>query len=215
MMDINLNVYLLEINYNPGLEISSPWIKVIVPRMIDDALRLTLDEVFPPKYQFDKNEIPELNYEEYSNDLIYNKKEEDKKEGPRIIKRKKYTTICDQGSGTQDMDDEGYKQENIRQTEIKIQKKLNENKDENIKNNEKSAKKPSSADKEDKKDIKEILEKNNEEINTDPTNITNNKNLFNQSQKSENIVCILSGGNISLDRLAECFTESEDFLKHH
>ena len=98
MMDINFNVYLLEINYNPGLEISSPWIKVIVPRMIDDALRLTLDEVFPPKYQFDKNEIPELNYEEYSNDLIYNKKEEDKKEGPRIIKRKKYTTICDQGS---------------------------------------------------------------------------------------------------------------------
>ena len=34
-------------------------------------------------------------------------------------------------------------------------------------------------------------------------------------EKSENIVCILSGGNISLDRLAECFTESEDFLKHH
>ena len=186
MMDINFNVYLLEINYNPGLEISSPWIKVIVPRMIDDALRLTLDEVFPPKYQFDKNEIPELNYEEYSNDLIYNKKEEDKKEGPRIIKRKKYTTICDQGSGTQDMDDEGYKQENIRQTEIKIQKKINENKDENIKNNEKSAKKPSSADKEDKKDIKEILEKNNEEINTDPTNITNNKNLIKQKEIKEN-----------------------------
>ena len=34
-------------------------------------------------------------------------------------------------------------------------------------------------------------------------------------EKDENIVCILSGGNIPLERLAQCFTESEDFLKHH
>jgi len=34
-------------------------------------------------------------------------------------------------------------------------------------------------------------------------------------EKDENIVCILSGGNITLDRLSECFKESEDFLKHH
>ena len=182
MMDINFNVYLLEINTNPGLEISSPWIKVIIPRMIDDALRLTIDDVFPPRYQFDKNAIPELSYEEYSNDLIYNKKEEEKKEGPRIIKRKKYTTICDQGSGTGDMDDGGYKQENIRQREIKIQKKINENKIEDIKNNENIDKKPSSAE---KQDVKEILEKNNEEVITDPVNSTSNKNLTKQKEVKE------------------------------
>ena len=34
-------------------------------------------------------------------------------------------------------------------------------------------------------------------------------------EKNENIVCILSGGNIPLNRLTECFTESEDFLRHH
>jgi threonine dehydratase len=34
-------------------------------------------------------------------------------------------------------------------------------------------------------------------------------------EKDENIVCILSGGNITLSRLADCFTESEDYLKHH
>ena len=34
-------------------------------------------------------------------------------------------------------------------------------------------------------------------------------------EKDENIVCILSGGNITLDRLSECFKESEDFLKKH
>ena len=34
-------------------------------------------------------------------------------------------------------------------------------------------------------------------------------------EKNENIVCILSGGNISLERLIECFKESDEFLKHH
>jgi threonine dehydratase len=34
-------------------------------------------------------------------------------------------------------------------------------------------------------------------------------------EKDENIVCILSGGNIPLTRLVDCFKESEDYLKHH
>ena len=174
MMDINFNVYLLEINTNPGLEISSPWIKAIVPRMVDDALRLTMDEVFPPKYQFDKNSITELNYEDYSNDLI-NKKEEEKKESPRKIKRKKYTTICDQGSGTQDKNEEQYQQENVRKAEIKIQKKINEFKIEDIKNNDNNAHKLQNE----KEYIKDLLEKNNEE------NIDNNKNENKSKEKEE------------------------------
>jgi hypothetical protein len=44
---------LIEINTNPGLEESSPWIKLIVPRMLDDALRLTIDQLFETKYDFD------------------------------------------------------------------------------------------------------------------------------------------------------------------
>ena len=148
MMDINLNVYLLEINTNPGLEISSPWIKAIVPRMVDDALRLTIDEVFPTKYQFDKNKIQELNYEDYSNDLsnkmIKNEEKNNEGEGvARIIKRKKYVDICDQGSGTQDKEGEKYIQENLRQKEITIQKKINDknkNNKENAKVNENNEK---------------------------------------------------------------------------
>ena len=31
-------------------------------------------------------------------------------------------------------------------------------------------------------------------------------------KKNENIVCILSGGNIPLNKLIECITESKDFL---
>ena len=46
ILDINFKPYLLEINTNPGYEESSPLIKMLVPRMIDDALKLTIDKEF-------------------------------------------------------------------------------------------------------------------------------------------------------------------------
>ena len=55
MLDSDFNVFLIEINTNPGLEISSPWIQIVVPRMLDDALRLTVDKVFDPVYDFEKS----------------------------------------------------------------------------------------------------------------------------------------------------------------
>ena len=55
MLDNDFNAFLIEINTNPGLEISSPWIQIVVPRMLDDALRLTVDKVFEPIYDFNKN----------------------------------------------------------------------------------------------------------------------------------------------------------------
>ena len=53
MMDTQKNLYLIEINTNPGYEISSDLIKIIIPRMLDDALRLTVDEIFPTDYEKD------------------------------------------------------------------------------------------------------------------------------------------------------------------
>lgn len=50
ILDSQFNPYLLEINDNPGLSISSPIIEKIVPRMLDDAFRLTLDKIFPTIY---------------------------------------------------------------------------------------------------------------------------------------------------------------------
>ena len=44
----------MEINLNPGLEISSPLISKLVPRMVDDALKLTIDA----KYYKNKEENP-------------------------------------------------------------------------------------------------------------------------------------------------------------
>ena len=41
--------------------------------------------------------------------------------------------------------------------------------------------------------------------------------LFNKFkyEKGENIVCVLSGGNIPLKKLSECFNVSEEYLEHH
>ena len=55
MLDKDFNLFLIEINTNPGLEESSPWIKIIVPRMLDDALRLTIDVMFNTKYDHSLN----------------------------------------------------------------------------------------------------------------------------------------------------------------
>ena len=46
MFDEYYNPFLLEVNTNPGLEISSPLIEILIPRMIDDAFKITIDKVF-------------------------------------------------------------------------------------------------------------------------------------------------------------------------
>ena len=61
IMDSFFNVFLLEVNTNPGLEISSPIISKLVPRMIDDALRLTIDKIFDTRYSFNPNN-EDINY---------------------------------------------------------------------------------------------------------------------------------------------------------
>ena len=58
ILDNEFKPWILEINNNPGLGISSPVIEKIIPRMMDDAFRLTIDKVFETKYDensFDEN----------------------------------------------------------------------------------------------------------------------------------------------------------------
>jgi hypothetical protein len=58
IIDNEYNPWILEINNNPGLSISSPVIEKIIPRMMDDAFRLTIDKIFNTEYSsdcFDKN----------------------------------------------------------------------------------------------------------------------------------------------------------------
>ena len=58
ILDNDFKLWILEINNNPGLSISSPVIEKLVPRMMDDAFRLTVDKVFNTRYSnecVDKN----------------------------------------------------------------------------------------------------------------------------------------------------------------
>lgn len=51
LLDSDLQVWLIEVNTNPCLELSSPLLAQLVPRMLDDALKLTVDKVFPAVYR--------------------------------------------------------------------------------------------------------------------------------------------------------------------
>ena len=92
MLDENFNLFLIEINTNPGLEESSPWIKIIIPRMLDDALRLTLDQLFETKYDFNLNYKKSSDLEDILDDTINQnqniKKEDNNDDNKRNIKYK-------------------------------------------------------------------------------------------------------------------------------
>ena len=53
IIDNEFKPWILEINNNPGLAISSPVIEKIIPRMMDDAFRLTIDKIFNTRYSED------------------------------------------------------------------------------------------------------------------------------------------------------------------
>lgn len=48
MIDEFLQPWLIEVNTNPCLEESSALLKQLVPRMLDDAFKLTIDLLYPP-----------------------------------------------------------------------------------------------------------------------------------------------------------------------
>lgn len=47
MIDHSFNLWLIEVNTNPCLEESSPLLSSLIPRMINDAFKLTIDRIFP------------------------------------------------------------------------------------------------------------------------------------------------------------------------
>jgi hypothetical protein len=46
MIDNNYKSWLIEINTNPCLELSSPWLAHLIPAMLDGALELTVDKIW-------------------------------------------------------------------------------------------------------------------------------------------------------------------------
>ena len=46
ILDEDFNLWLIEVNTNPCLEESSSLLKMLLPRMIEDMLQLTVDRLF-------------------------------------------------------------------------------------------------------------------------------------------------------------------------
>ena len=52
MIDESMKHWLIEVNTNPCIEETSQLLKMLLPRMIDDAFKLTLDFLYPPPKNF-------------------------------------------------------------------------------------------------------------------------------------------------------------------
>lgn len=48
MFDDDFKVYLIEVNTNPCLELGCPLLARLIPTMVENALRLVVDPLFPP-----------------------------------------------------------------------------------------------------------------------------------------------------------------------
>jgi hypothetical protein len=62
MIDENFKVFLIEVNTNPCLELSCPLLARLIPSMVENAIRLAVDPIFPPPVSFSqrKNVVHEL-----------------------------------------------------------------------------------------------------------------------------------------------------------
>ena len=47
ILDEDFNIWLIEVNTNPCLEESSQMLKEYLPRLIEDMLKVTVDQIFP------------------------------------------------------------------------------------------------------------------------------------------------------------------------
>jgi tubulin monoglycylase TTLL3/8 len=48
MFDEDFKVFLIEVNTNPCLELSSPLLARLIPSMVENTLRIVVDPLFPP-----------------------------------------------------------------------------------------------------------------------------------------------------------------------
>lgn len=74
MIDNQLRVLLIEVNTNPCLELSSTLLARIIPLMADQALRLSLDVIFPPNIHYNNNSkymAPDCSLSKLQYELIF------------------------------------------------------------------------------------------------------------------------------------------------
>lgn len=67
MVDSRDQLWLIEVNTNPCLELSNQWLSAIIPRMLDDGFKLTIDKLFGRKNGKDASDYPVEGYSDCCN----------------------------------------------------------------------------------------------------------------------------------------------------
>jgi hypothetical protein len=52
MIDDEFKIYLIEVNTNPCLELASPLLARLIPNMLENAIKIAVDPLFPPPEGF-------------------------------------------------------------------------------------------------------------------------------------------------------------------
>lgn len=74
MLDCNFNLYLIEVNTNPCLEMNCGLLSRVIPMMVENTLRLTIDPVFPTPFHYpntQKHIVPDNPIERLQYELIF------------------------------------------------------------------------------------------------------------------------------------------------
>ena len=82
LLDEDFRIWLIEVNFNPFLGTPNAYMKVLVPQMINDMLKIVLDPVLKPKT------VPDSDREN-AFELLY--REEQSGQGPAVNKRRPFT----------------------------------------------------------------------------------------------------------------------------
>lgn len=54
IIDEDMKVWLIQINQNPCIQCASPLLEKLIPRMINDAFKITIDQIFVEKKPMEK-----------------------------------------------------------------------------------------------------------------------------------------------------------------
>ena len=89
ILDEDFNTWLIEVNTNPCLEESSQMLKQYLPRMVEDMLKITIDQIFPKVTK--KKRIPIGGNGQASNNAHHN--------SPIKMKNRKHSVVGQASSG--------------------------------------------------------------------------------------------------------------------
>lgn len=76
MVDEDLKPWLIEVNTNPCLELSSPYLARLIPAMLENSIKIAIDPMFlpPPIPNSKKHQIPDAMDNKY--ELVFNERDD-------------------------------------------------------------------------------------------------------------------------------------------